>query len=270
MNELTAACVCVCVEEGEPAVNQKANDSVGEGVRSRSRSHTGDLPWRSGGYWTLLVLGDTTVQWLWVWIPGLGPFCADVLPVSAWVLWLLSRSRNMHLKKTGNLKVAEMVVCLSMSLCDKSTHLFNMTAGIATPYPPTAHDPECRRIRKRKWMNELEGWFTNWAPVCCCLLSVNDFHTVLLTCTWPPVEGVDLALHIRLHQPAGVGRCRVRTSEEGRVKNGAAALMSAAARRLIVVDLRRVCAHANRLWSWRGGGGALKVIWIFIAAFRSR
>lgn len=66
VNELTAACVCVCVEEGEPAVNQKANDSVGEGVRSRSRSHTGDLPWRTGGYWTLLVLGDTTVQWLWV------------------------------------------------------------------------------------------------------------------------------------------------------------------------------------------------------------
>lgn len=77
---------------------------------------------------------------------------------------------------------------------------------------------------------------------------------MLLTCTWPPVEGVDLALHIHLHQPAGVGRCRVRTSEEGRVKNGAAALMSAAARQLIVVDLRRVCAHANRLWSWRGGG----------------
>lgn len=86
-------------------------------------------------------------------------------------------------------------------------------------------------------------------------MSVNDFHTVLATCTWPPVGGVDLALHIRLHQPAGVGRCRVRTSEEGRVKSGAAALMSTVVRRLIAVDLRRVCAHVNRLWSWRGGAG---------------
>lgn len=149
---------------------------------------------------------------------------------------------------------------------------FQYDSWDCNPLPPNRPRPWVQENQEAEMNEWIGGMIHELSSSRCSLLSlsVNDFHTVLLTCTWPPVEGVDLALHIRLHQPAGVGRCRVRTSEEGRVKNGAAALMSAAARWLIVVDLRRVCAHANRLWSWRGGGGALKVIWIFIAAFRSR
>lgn len=63
-------------------------------------------------------------------------------------------------------------------------------------------------------------------------------------------EDVNAAIHIRLHQPAGVGRCRVHTSEAGRVKDG----------KTIAADLRRICARVNWLWGWWGrvggyGGG---------------